>query len=151
MKRSLLLLFKITLLCLLITHCSSEDSDSDSTTPVEANFNSLWDNGFKNCGSCHDGQSDESIAELDPNIYDLSTKASFENLKNLSHDQAAAGCTYLGEVPLDSVIAQSVIDFGNVGACNSESYNFQFEKGASPSASGFADALKQWLEAGAQF
>ena len=32
MKRSLLLLFKITLLCLLITHCSSEDSDSDSST-----------------------------------------------------------------------------------------------------------------------
>ena len=86
MKRSLLLLFKITLLCLLITHCSSEDSDSDSSTPVEANFNSLWDNRFKTVVHVTTVKV-MNLLPSDPNIYDLSTKASFENLKDLSHDQ----------------------------------------------------------------
>jgi hypothetical protein len=151
MSRSLLLVINIFILSIFMSHCSSDDGSSESAAPVEATFNSLWDNGFNKCGSCHDGESDEAIAELDPNIYKLTTKADFEALTNISHDRASAGCTYLGQVPKDASIAQSVIKFEDSGACENESYNVHFESGAVPSANGFSSALSQWLEAGAPF
>ena len=149
MVRKFLLAFNLLILVFSLVQCSSEDSESETT--VEANFVSLWDNGLNTCGACHDGVSDDSIGDLDPNIYDLSTKASWEVLKNKTPAQGAGGCSYLGNVPVDSVIAQSVVQFDSVGACESETYNFHFEKSAIPTAPGFADALKKWLTDGANF
>ncbi len=146
-----LLVFNIILFSFFLSQCSSDDESPESAAPVEANFNSLWDNGFNKCGSCHEGVSDDSIEALDPNVYDLSTKANFEALANKSPDSANSDCTYLGPVPIDSSIAQSIIEFENSGACNTESYNIHFENNAIPTANGFATALKTWLEAGASF
>ena len=151
MIKSLLLVLNIFIISFFVSQCSSDEESPESAAPVEANFNSLWDNGFNKCGSCHDGVSDDSIEALDPNVYNLTTKANFEALKNISHDSAAEGCTYLGPVPVDSSIAQSVINFENGGACDTESYNFHFENNAIPTANGFATALQEWLEAGAPF
>ena len=132
----------------LLSQCSSEDDPS--TVSVEANFESLWSAGLESCGSCHDGV-DESLNDLDPNVIDLSTKESFENLARLSHDNASEGCSYLNSNPENSAIAQSIISFDSAGPCGVESYNYHSEKGAIPAASNFASAFKTWLEQGAQF
>ena len=127
----------------------SDDSD-DSSTPVEATFDSLWANGLNTCGSCHNGV-DPDIEAADPNVSDLSTRESFEALKTATHDNAAAGCTYLDSTPQNSSIAQSVIDYDDKAPCENYSYNTHAESGAIPTAEGFAVALESWLQQGAPF